>query len=271
MIQDIQPHCFRNEYVPMDPGGDDVVFVFQGKQMLAKKEQDRLICPVYKQVTGDVQYLFSIDDVQYFLASETQEIPGFSWYETKVLRRTGPKHLQFSGMTAWHLYTWYTKNQYCGRCGGTLNHSVTERALTCLKCGNVVYPVIAPAVIVGVIHKDTLLMTRYAHRAYKGHALIAGFCEIGETPEETVEREVMEEVGLKVKHIRYYKSQPWGFDANLLMGFYCDLDGDPTITLEEEELARARFISRDAIIDEYEDLSLTNEMIVAFKNGKVPQ
>lgn len=62
-------------------------------------------------------------------------------------------------------------------------------------------------------------MTKYAGREYKRYALIAGFTEIGETAEETVHREVMEEVGLKVKNIRYYKSQPWGFDSNLLMGF----------------------------------------------------
>ena len=76
-----------------------------------------------------------------------------------------------------------------------------------------------------------------------------------------------EEVGLKVKNIRYYKSQPWGFDSNLLMGFFCDLDGDPTITLQEEELAKARFIPRDEINDTYQDLSLTNEMICVFKKG----
>ena len=62
--------------------------------------------------------------------------------------------------------------------------------------------------------------------SYKGYALIAGFTEIGETAEDTVRREVMEEVGLRVKDIRYYGSQPWGMDSNLLMGFYARLDGD---------------------------------------------
>ena len=69
-------------------------------------------------------------------------------------------------------------------------------------------------------------MSKYSGRTYKKYALLAGFAEIGETVEETVRREVMEEVGLKVKNIRYYKSQPWAFSDTLLLGFYCDLDGE---------------------------------------------
>ena len=79
---------------------------------------------------------------------------------------------------------------------------------------------IAPAVMVGVTNGDKILMTNYAGREYKKYARIAGFTEIGETAEQTVEREVMEEVGLHVKNIRYYKSQPWGYDSDLLLGYF---------------------------------------------------
>ena len=99
--------------------------------------------------------------------------------------------------------------------------------------------------------------------------MIAGFTEIGETVEETVRREVMEEVGIPVKNIRYYKSQPWGFDSNLLMGFFCELDGEDGITLDTDELAMAEWFERDKMPVEAEDLSLTNEMMMAFKHGKV--
>ena len=85
-----------------------------------------------------------------------------------------------------------------------------------------IFPKIAPAVIVALTHGNKILLTKYAAtRDYKKYALIAGFVEIGETVEETVEREVMEEVGLKVKNLRYYKSQPWGYDSNVLMGYFC--------------------------------------------------
>ena len=132
-----------------------------------------------------------------------------------------------------------------------------------------VYPKISPAVIVGVIHNDKILMSKYAGRAYTRYALIAGFTEIGENAEQTVAREVMEEVGLKVKNIRYYKSQPWAFSDSLLMGFFAELDGDDTITLDTNELAEAGWFSRDEIDLEDDHLSLTREMIMLFKRNEV--
>ena len=131
------------------------------------------------------------------------------------------------------------------------------------------YPKICPAVIIGVTDGDRILMSKYAGRTYKKYALLAGFTEIGETVEQTVAREVMEEVGLKVKNIRYYKSQPWAFSDTLLMGFYCDLDGEDKITLDQNELALAEWFEREEIPVEPSRDSLTNEMIIQFKNGAV--
>ena len=78
--------------------------------------------------------------------------------------------------------------------------------MRCDHCGNMEFPKICPAVIIGVTDGDKILMSKYAGRAYKKYALLAGFTEIGETIEETVQREVMEEVGLKVKNIRSFSS-----------------------------------------------------------------
>ena len=131
-----------------------------------------------------------------------------------------------------------------------------------------VFPKIAPAVIVGVTHGDKILMTKYAGREYKRYALIAGFTEIGETAEETVKREVMEEVGLHVKNLRYYKSQPWAFSDTLLMGFFAEVEGDDSITLDREELALAEWFERENIPASESDISLTSEMIEFFRAGK---
>ena len=154
----------------------------------------------------------------------------------------------------------------CGRCGGELTNDTKERARFCPACGNKIYPRINPAVIVRVRNGDRLLLTRY--RAGYGHnALIAGFTEIGETLEETVQREVMEEAGLKVKNITYYKSQPWGIAADVLMGFYCDVDGDDTIHRDDSELKYAAWVERKDIVLQPDSLSLTNEMMAVFKNA----
>ncbi|MBQ3856272.1 MAG: NUDIX domain-containing protein, partial [Ruminococcus sp.] len=110
---------------------------------------------------------------------------------------------------------------------------------------------------------------RYAkNRNYSYDALVAGFTEIGETFEETVAREVGEEVGLKVKNIRYYKSQPWGYSGSILAGFFCDVDGSDKVCLDESELSSAVWTERSQITGQPDGFSLTNDMMMAFKNGK---
>lgn len=143
-----------------------------------------------------------------------------------------------------------------------------ERMMRCPQCGLMEFPKICPAVIIGVTDGDRILMSKYAGREYKSYALLAGFNEVGETIEETVQREVMEEVGLKVKNITYYKSQPWSFSDTLLLGFFCQLDGTDEIRLDRQELALAEWVRREDMKMEPDDLSLTNEMMLAFQNGE---
>ena len=99
-----------------------------------------------------------------------------------------------------------------------------------------------------MLNGDRILLTKYAGRDFAHYALIAGFTEIGETFEDTVRREVMEEAGIRVKNIRYYKSQPWGIVDDLLAGFFCDVDGDPTIHMDSSELKEAAWHTRDEIV-----------------------
>ena len=101
------------------------------------------------------------------------------------------------------------------------------------------------------------------------YALVAGFTEIGETLEETVQREVLEETGLRVKNIRYYKSQPWGIVDDILAGFYCDVDGETDIHMDESELKLAEWKTREELELQPDDFSLTNEMMLMFKNGRM--
>lgn len=277
MIQDIEPKKLYNQYKNRMPEAGDIVFCFWENQVLLCGEKDKLQFPEYSQLKKefDCRYLFSIDEQAYYLSMDEGKIslPGFTYEKMFQVRSYEPKEQVFAASTAYHLYVWYRDNRFCGRCGSVLEHNQNQRMLQC-ACGNLVFPKIAPAVIVGVTNGDKLLMTKYANREYKRYALIAGFTEIGETPEQTVEREVFEEAGIKVKNIRYYKSQPWGFDSNLLLGYFAELDGDSHITMDTEELSTAEWISRENIETEQDDrvnLSLTREMMMVFKNAKDKQ
>ena len=158
---------------------------------------------------------------------------------------------------------------FCGRCGTPVTDSTTERAVVCPACGLVEYPKICPAVIAAVTDGDRLVLTKYRGRAFRKYALVAGFNEIGESIEDTVRREVLEETGLRVKDITFYKSQPWVVTDTLLMGFFCKLDGPDTIHMQEDELSVAQWFYRSQIPDDYSAISLTGEMIEVFRRGAV--
>ena len=215
--------------------------------------------------------LFSVDEHRYFLAMREcgQPPAGFEYYSLRELRdKCCAGSELFAAFTAFHLWKWYTDNKFCGKCGGVLDLKGDERALVCPVCGNIIYPRINPAVIVGVISNDKLLITRY-NKGYAHNALVAGFTEIGETLEQTAEREVMEETGIKVTDIRYYGSQPWGMAQDILAGFFCTADGEPEIHFDESELKYAEWVSRDELVLQPNDLSLTNEMMAAFKYNRL--
>ena len=291
MIQDIAPAVFDNVYKLTPPGEKDriVLFAAAGRKvyLLADAGEEIVLPPAslfasFHQEQAmlssklRLQYLFSIDETSYYtlvhdgseaVFAEIEKVLGDA-YELQPLflaRKSGPREDAFAVETAWQLYGWYRDNRFCGRCGSLMQPGVKERNMCCPACKNTVYPKIMPAVIVGVTKGDQILMTRYKGREYGGHALIAGFCEIGETGEDTVRREVMEEAGIHVKNIRYYKSQPWGFESDLLLGYFCEADGDEEIRMDDDELSEAVWIKRDEIEEHFENMSLTNEMICHFK------
>ncbi|MBQ9032277.1 MAG: NAD(+) diphosphatase [Parasporobacterium sp.] len=289
MIQDIGSHRFHNEY---DPGAsaeaDSPVLCFDAGGILVREirtpEGTKIRFPTAQEVFPDVfpnmlpggerqdlVFAFRMDETAYFLdlSGRRCQIPGFEYREIRKLRRLCDNADGMIVFTGIHLFQWYRQSRFCGCCGQLTRHDPAERAMDCPSCGHKIYPRLQPAVIVGVTSKDRLLVTQY-REGYQYYALVAGFAEIGETFEETVRREVMEETGLKVKNIRYYKSQPWGIAQDLLAGFYCEADGDDTIRMDEQELRLALWKRREEIELQPDSFSLTNEMMKRFKDGEVP-
>ena len=279
MIQDIAPHKLNTEYKPRDPLPDSPVIILKNDAVLIRQKDGEVSFPLFAD-TGiqkdEAIYLFTIDGASFYTV--TGDMPGtvsdlrengFEFAGIQAFRALAPRHLAFAGALGTRLAIWYSSNRFCGACGKETELSETERALVCPDCGKTVYPRIDPAVIVGVTNGDRILLTKYRGRGDSPrYALVAGYCETGETAEDTVRREVLEEVGLRVKNIRYYKSQPWLFSGSMLFGFFCEVDGDDTVRIERSELDTAEWVSREKIKQTDDKVSLTSEMIEVFREGK---
>lgn len=276
MIQEINPHRFANTYLPRTPRRNDLLLIFDQDRVLCTGAPDALALPRWGMLSlpaeASLHYAFSLDETGVFLSLWCPDaLPaGFVFVPAASLRTALPRHMAWAIGVGGSLARWYRDTRFCGSCGHPMYNSTQERARCCSHCGRVIYPKISPAVIVAVTDGDRLLLTRYVNRPFKAYALVAGFNEIGEGIEDTVRREVMEETGLRVKDLRFYRSQPWVFTDSLLMGFFARLDGSSEIRLQESELAEARWFSRDALPTHHSEISLTGEMIEQFRAGREP-
>lgn len=268
MFQDISPYHLDIRFREGKIKNDDYAVLFKDDKILLRATDGSL--PTFGETQlspEDAIYLLSVGETGFYLFFDGAEREGFTADSGLALRTMQPSWLAFAAATAMHLARWYDKHRFCGRCSASMGFSTVERAVVCPECKNTEYPKISPVIIVGITDGDMLLLTKYAHAQHKRYALVAGFMEIGETFEDTVRREVMEEVGLRVKNIRYYKSQPWAFSESVLAGFYAEVDGSREISLDENELAVAEWVHRSELPQEDLSFSLTGEIIERFRCG----
>lgn len=271
MIQDISPHKYHVEFNNCKPKSEDILIVFKDNKVLIKEEKGRTWFPSVGEIDTEskLRFLFRMDDTNLFMTETDKEFNGWHYESQEYFRKAYPMWKAFAGITAIQIHRWYNENKYCSRCASPMKTGSKERSLICTGCGKTVYPGIAPCVIVALTDGNRILLTKYNrnHSKYTRYALIAGYTEVGETFEDTVRREVMEEVGLNVKNITYYKNQPWSFTDTLLMGFYAEVDGSTEIIRDENELSEALWIEREDIPINDSKISLTNEMIENFRKG----
>ena len=268
MIQDICAEYDRG-YAVKQPKPTDPVLCCRGREVCVRGTAPLEFPTAADFASSALTYLFRVDGEDYFLAPEEDGRRFSLTMNRPALRKASPQSRAFAAMTGMHLDYWYARSRFCGRCGSRMTPSAAERAMVCPACGETVYPVIAPAVIIGVVERGRILVSHYANRPYGGMALLAGYCEIGETPEDTVRREVMEEVGLKVTRTVYAGSQPWGFDHDLLMGYYCEVEPG-AIRVDHQELKDAYWLRREEIGTLGDTASLTFDMLARYRDGFEP-
>lgn len=151
---------------------------------------------------------------------------------------------RFFAYRAQALINWRKATKFCCTCGTKLVEHKTLTAFECPECKAIHFPRIEPCIIVLINKGDKILLARHANRNQDMYACIAGFMEAGESAEEAVKREVMEEVGLKIKNIKYRGSQSWPFPSQLMLGFTAEYESGE-IRLQEEELSDAQWFDRD--------------------------
>lgn len=167
------------------------------------------------------------------------------------------------GSRAMQLLHWRHMHRYCGRCGTATQLSSTELCCHCLSCGASFYPRISPCVIGLVSRGDELLLAcHHRHKAGR-YSLLAGFIEVGESAEEAFAREVFEEVGIRIRQIRYSASQPWPYPSQLMLGFFAEY-ASGEIAPDTSEIVHAAWFHPNHLPDIPSSVSIAGKLIRTF-------
>ncbi|MEC5163438.1 MULTISPECIES: NAD(+) diphosphatase [unclassified Janthinobacterium] len=174
------------------------------------------------------------------LADDALADPGYAFHGLRALFGAVDDGLLGLAGRANQIVEWARTHRYCGACATPMALAPGERCYQCPACGMAAYPRISPAMMVLIRKGDAVLLALHTASPSKRYSPLAGFLEAGESIEEAVHREVMEEVGLRVHNLEYFMSQSWPFPHSLMIAFTADyLDGE--IRVDEDEIAEARW------------------------------
>jgi len=226
------------------------LFLTEDKRLPVKINDDDVDFKLYigKFKNKDVFVINAKDDERFFNLKEVYDID---------------KDLYLMATKAVLVRDWYMSHQYCGGCGEKTTLDEKDMMLKCPSCGQVHYPRIAPAIIVAVRKDDKLLMAQHSYHDTIRYALVAGFVEPGESIEETVHREVAEEIGIKIKNLKYQKSQSWPFPNSLMLAFTAEYDSGE-INVDGDEIVKAKWFAKDDIERYDSDISISDWLIQSF-------
>ena len=170
-----------------------------------------------------------------------------------------PFNEYYKGGKAFEILNWDQNTRYCPACGVPTNR-ISDIGKKCPECRQEFYPHISPAIIVRINRDDSILMVRARNFRGTYYGLVAGFLEAGETLEECVHREVMEETGIRIKNLKYFGSQPWPYPSGVMIGFTADYESGE-IKLQDEELCAGAFFTKDNLPEIPRKMSLARSLI----------
>jgi len=181
---------------------------------------------------------------------EAPQLPPDAGEFVDLRRAGGLLSFEEAGLLAYAraMVSWRSRHRYCGRCGAPTRAGQAGHVMSCTveTCGQQAFPRLDPAVIVLVSDGDRALLGRQASWPAGRYSTIAGFVEPGESLEDTVRREVLEETGVRVGNLHYHSSQPWPFPSSLMLGFMAEAE-TCEISLQDNELDDAQWFSREQI------------------------
>ncbi len=247
---------FISSFIPPEDRSEPAWwFAFQGSRLLVYAEPFSLRVPCLSDF-GELglkslgqHYLGRLDHQHCFaveLADGMDPPVGMAYEGLRKVYGLLDEDLFWVAARAVQIVDWDRTHRFCSRCGTPLRPSLIERAKECSKCGLLHFPRLAPAIIVLVERGDQFLLARSRHFLPGMYSVLAGFVEPGESLEEAVGREVKEEVGLDIKGIRYFGSQPWPFPHSLMIGFTATYAGGE-ISPDDEEIEDAGWFGADGL------------------------
>ena len=244
-------------------------FVFCKEELLLEKTADgsyTIPCqeepPVEVKPWTNVMNITPIDGVEVKTFRVDNPVAESERYVMCGLRKSYyqlPRQLYLVAGKCQELLYWDQNTKYCGICGAPMRMD-TDISKKCTECGKEVWPQLATAVIVLIHRGDEVLLVRAKNFRTDFYGLVAGFVETGETLEEAVAREAMEETGVTITNIRYFGSQPWPYPCGLMVGFHADyVSGE--IHLQRSEIAKGGWFRRDNLPTIPEKLSIARMLL----------
>ncbi|MGF1473289.1 MAG: NAD(+) diphosphatase [Rubrobacteraceae bacterium] len=256
----------------------DLWFVFRDEQLLVRNEDGRRLTPLAETPrdlgvgTRFVQGIGELYGKRCFAAEagrDTEAPEGMSFRDLRgMLGDIDGKFFAMAGR-AKQVVNWNRTHQFCGKCGTRTVPGPAELSKECPRCGMHFYPRLSPAAIILITNGEELLLARSYHFPPGMYSALAGFIEPGESIEQTIVREVREEVGVEVRNLRYFGSQPWPFPDSLMIGFTAEYVGGE-LRFEEEEIEDAGWFSAEKLPLLPPRLSIARAMIDELLQQKNP-